>query len=269
MVLPTYLGIKEAAKRIGQKCHEPVTTDWLLQHASEGRLQLFALLREDACILRPGIKIDPATLGHLSDWDKAIMSAKKIREAAPVAEKAGTYIRMSNELARTMLVKKSVSSISVTFKGKQKPAVDRRFVYIHEKNGSVCALPGFTIKMDDLWFLSEDIEHLIETNPCAAATGQKQPAAPTKTSATQTKVGGGGTATENDAKPKQEAGEPFLQPKNKNSRASVEKWVAWQARDKVKTGDNTDGLAGRILDIAKSFGYQSERGPMTIASIKK
>jgi hypothetical protein len=44
MVLPTYLNIKEAAKRIQQKCHEPATPEWLLQHASEGRLQLFALV---------------------------------------------------------------------------------------------------------------------------------------------------------------------------------------------------------------------------------
>lgn len=189
MVLPTYLDIKEAAKRIQQKCREPVTQEWLLQHASEGRLQLFALLRENACVLKPGIKIDLTTLGTLGALDKAMMSAKKIHEATPIAEKAGTYIHMSDELARTMLVKKSVSSISVTFKGKQKPAVDRRFVYIDERDGNVRALPGFTIKMDDLCFLSEDIEHLIEANLFAAATNPKQPAAPTKTTATETKVG--------------------------------------------------------------------------------
>lgn len=185
MVLPTYLNIKEAAKRIQQKCREPVTPEWLLQHASEGRLQLFALLREDACILKPGIKIDPATLRTLSTLDKAMMSAKKIHEATTVAEKAGTYIHMSDQLARTMLVNKSVSSISVTFKGKQKPAVDRRFVYINEIDGSVRALPGFTIKMDDLRFLSEDIERLIDANQPAAATHPK--------------VSPGDTAAQNDS----------------------------------------------------------------------
>ncbi len=83
------------------------------------------------------------------------------------------------------------------------------------------------------------------------------------------KVGAGGTATRKEAKPKQETGEPFLQAKSKNSRAAVEKWVAWQAHDKVETTDNTDDLAKRIWKIADSFKYESERGKMTVASITK
>jgi hypothetical protein len=269
MVLPTYLGIKEAAKRIQQKCREPVTQEWLLQHASEGRLQLFALLRENACVLKPGIKIDLTTLGTLGALDKAMMSAKKIHEATPIAEKAGTYIHMSDELARTMLVKKSVSSISVTFKGKQKPAVDRRFVYINETDGSVCALPGFSIKMDDLCFLSVDIEHLIDANSSAAATHAKQSTSSTKTTATETKVGADDTAARKEAGPKREAGEPFLQPKSKNSRAAVDQWVKWQAYQLVKTADTTSELAKRIWALADRWKYESERGPMTIPSITK
>lgn len=83
------------------------------------------------------------------------------------------------------------------------------------------------------------------------------------------KGGAGGTLTTKVAKPKQETGEPFLQVHSRNSRAEVEKWVAWQARTEVKDGDNTADLAGRILKIADNFGYESERGEMTLPSITK
>jgi hypothetical protein len=37
MVLPTYLGIKEAAKRIEQKCREPVTTGMVVATRQRGQ----------------------------------------------------------------------------------------------------------------------------------------------------------------------------------------------------------------------------------------
>jgi hypothetical protein len=83
------------------------------------------------------------------------------------------------------------------------------------------------------------------------------------------KVGGGDTATQEDAQLKQEADEPFLQANGRNCRAAVEKWVAWQARTLFEPNDTTDELADRILGIANRWGYESERRPMTIASITK
>lgn len=74
---------------------------------------------------------------------------------------------------------------------------------------------------------------------------------------------------QNDATPKQEIDEPFLQRNSRNSRAAVDRWVKWQAQQQVKDADNTSDLAARILEIAGRWEYQSERGPMTIASITK
>jgi hypothetical protein len=125
------------------------------------------------------------------------------------------------------------------------------------------------VSISDLCFLSEDIEQLIEANSSIAATSPKQPAEPTKTTATETKVGADDTAARKEAQPKLEAGEPFLQPKSKNSRAAVDQWVKWQAHQLVKATDNTFALAERIWEIADRWKYESERGPMTIASITK
>ncbi len=74
---------------------------------------------------------------------------------------------------------------------------------------------------------------------------------------------------ENKAKSKQENGEPFLQEKSRNSRAEVEKWVAWQAQKLVEKGDIVFDLADRIRLKAESHGYQSERGPLKVANITK
>ncbi len=82
-------------------------------------------------------------------------------------------------------------------------------------------------------------------------------------------VGAGNRATAKEVKPKQDIGEPFLQQYSRNSRAAVEKWVAWQAQDKLIDGDTTKHLAGRIFAIAEANGYQSERGELTVASITK
>lgn len=112
--------------------------------------------------------------------------------------------------------------------------------------------------------------------PELVALARKQPSAPEQNDA-QASVGNvaplkadvGDTATKKDAKSKPETGEPFLQPKSRNSRAAVDQWVKWQAHHMVKATDNTSALAERILEIAERWKYESERGPMTIASITK
>lgn len=83
------------------------------------------------------------------------------------------------------------------------------------------------------------------------------------------KEGAGGTTTTKEAKPQPETGEPFLQQKARNSRAAVDRWVKWQAHQEIKDTDKTSDLAARIWAIADQWEYQSERGPMTIASITK
>ena len=63
-------------------------------------------------------------------------------------------------------------------------------------------------------------------------------------------------------------GEPWLT-KGKNSREDVDAWVKWQAKANVKAGDTTDLLAERIRREADRWGYESERGKLTVASIIK
>lgn len=50
-MLPTYMAIENAVSLIREKMGEHITSDWLLQHAHEGKIQLFALVREPICYL--------------------------------------------------------------------------------------------------------------------------------------------------------------------------------------------------------------------------
>lgn len=83
------------------------------------------------------------------------------------------------------------------------------------------------------------------------------------------KVGSGETAAGEDAQPTQETGEPHLKQKSRNSRAAVDKWVKWKAKQMVEATDTMADLAGKIQTEADRWGYESERGSMTIASITK
>lgn len=65
-----------------------------------------------------------------------------------------------------------------------------------------------------------------------------------------------------------EDGEPILR-KGKNDRAKVDAWVKWRAAKEVKINDNMNDLATRIKLSAERWGYQSERGPLSISSIVK
>ncbi len=79
--------------------------------------------------------------------------------------------------------------------------------------------------------------------------------------------------TQGETAQQQTDGEPFLNPKHKNSRDAVRKWVHWQAWALVEKDDMALTLVERIWRIADSFKYGSERSkdgePMTQATILK
>jgi hypothetical protein len=102
--------------------------------------------------------------------------------------------------------------------------------------------------------------------PELIALARKQTYAPEQNNAS-TKVDAGDVAAEEDEST-QESGEPYLQ-KGRNSRKAVENWVAWQANSRVEKDDTVADLAKRIWLIAERWGYESERGKMTVASITK
>jgi hypothetical protein len=52
-----------------------------------------------------------------------------------------------------------------------------------------------------------------------------------------------------------------------NSRASVEKWVVWQAQDKLNEGDTKAMLAERICRLAEKNRFESVRGTLTTANV--
>lgn len=82
-----------------------------------------------------------------------------------------------------------------------------------------------------------------------------------------------GQVNQGEAAQQLTGGEPFLNPKQKNSRDAVRKWVHWQAWALVKKDDVAATLVDRIWRIADSFKYGSERSkegePMTRATILK
>lgn len=63
-------------------------------------------------------------------------------------------------------------------------------------------------------------------------------------------------------------GEPPLKP-GRNERTKVDAWVKWQAKRLKQDGDTGSTLASRIKSLAETHGrsYESERGPLTVATI--
>ena len=133
---------------------------------------------------------------------------------------------------------------------------------------------GQTIGWDrDMPFLSaleihwDDLNAWLDTNepriswqfPAPAQAGA--PAAPSDTKRKD-------LSTDDDEIGTRASGEPDLV-KGKNGRKRVEAWVEWQAKESVKVGDTTDALAERIRLTADKWGYESERGTLTVASIIK
>lgn len=55
----------------------------------------------------------------------------------------------------------------------------------------------------------------------------------------------------------------------KNSRKIIKTWIQWQAKQVFKLGDTNKMLAENILSLANRFNYESERGPLSIATIIK
>ena len=227
MVLPTYLDIKEAAKRIEQKCHEPVTPKWLLQHASEGRLQLFALVRnvagfgsgEDVCVMT-GAK--PFGSSRMNTPEKAPMCVASERvfdgdqfpldyldQAISVVHAIGSRVPLADEWASRLIANQTADIYTVTIDGEQASVISRIHSNWHlHKNGRVVGTARpWKVRMDDLCFRSEDIDRLIDANSSAAATHPKPPTACTETTPVTAKVGAGDTATE-DEEAEQEADPP-------------------------------------------------------------
>lgn len=209
MVLPTYLDIKEAAKRIQQKCREPVTPEWLLQHASEGKLQLFALVRdEDVCILT-GAK--PFGTGRMNTPERPPMSVMShevfggdrfpldaLDQMIRVVHPVGSRAPLEDVWARRLVANRNADIYTVAIDGERASVISRIYSNwrLHENGHIVGSAWRWKVSISDLCFLSEAIEHLIEVNSSTAATNPKQPVAPTKTTATQTKVGAGDTAAD-------------------------------------------------------------------------
>jgi hypothetical protein len=63
-------------------------------------------------------------------------------------------------------------------------------------------------------------------------------------------------------------GEPFLS-QGPNARAAVAKWVEWQALNTAADFSKVADIAESIRLRAERYGYKSERGKMTVASITK
>jgi len=169
MVLPTYLGIKEAAKRIQDKCGEPVTEEWLLQHASEGELQLFALVRDDICVItKPnvGAPIDFEKLG-LGSFDQLIEVAVKI--VHPV----GSRVPLSKEWALRLVADRHFELFikKIVDEGKEQPIYQLiKSNFTLHADGRVTGWPRpWQICRSDLCFLSKDIERLITVTTDTAA----------------------------------------------------------------------------------------------------
>lgn len=128
----------------------------------------------------------------------------------------------------------------------------------------------FVATLEILWndlnrWLQENEPRIYEATPFRAPEQNDAPA--NAGNAAPLEVGTADTATEHE-EPKQENGEPKLK-QGWNSRGAVEKWVAWQAQDKVKEGDKVSDLAENIWLITEKWGYESARGKMTVASITK
>lgn len=62
------------------------------------------------------------------------------------------------------------------------------------------------------------------------------------------------------------SGSPSLQ-YGKNSRPAVKAWIQYQANEMVRDDATAASLAEQIKQVADKFGFESERGPLTIASI--
>jgi hypothetical protein len=220
MVLPTYLDIKEAAKRIEQKCHEPVTPKWLLQHASEGRLQLFALVRnvagfgfgcgEDVCVMT-GAK--PFGSSRMNTPEKAPMCVASERvfdgdqfpldyldQAISVVHAIGSRVPLADEWAGRLIANQTADIYTVTIDGEQASVISRinSNWRLHENGRIVGNAWPWKVRLDELCFRSEDIDRLIDANPSAAAAHPKPPTASTETKPVPAKVGAGDTATDEE-----------------------------------------------------------------------
>lgn len=218
MVLPTYLDIKEAAKRIEQKCHEPVTPKWLLQHASEGRLQLFALVRnvagfgcgEDVCVMT-GAK--PFGSSRMNTPEKAPMCVASERvfdgdqfpldyldQVISVVHAIGSRVPLADEWASRLIANQTADIYTVTIDGEQASVISRIYSNwrLHENGRIVGNAWPWKVRLDELCFRSEDIDRLIDANSSAAATHPSPPTACTETKPVTAKVGGSDTASGGD-----------------------------------------------------------------------
>ena len=115
------------------------------------------------------------------------------------------------------------------------------------------------------WLLSETDAQKVRTKLQSLADGAT-PAAPAE-SKPESKA-----ETESQFAPAILDGEPRLQ-KGKNTRAKVDAWVKWSAKQKVMPGDTGVKLAERIQLETKKWGYLSDRTKedehISVASIVK
>lgn len=211
MVLPTYLDIKEAAKHIQQKCREPVTPEWLLQHASEGKLQLFALVRDqDVCILT-GAK--PFGTGRMNTPERAPMSIMShevfdgdripfdaLDQMIRVVHPVGSRAPLADVWASRLVANGKADIYTVSVDGERASVISSIYSNwrLHENGRIVGTAWPWKVRLDDLCFRSEDIDRLIDANPSAAATHPKPPTASTETKPVTAKVGGSDTASGGD-----------------------------------------------------------------------
>lgn len=186
MVLPTYLGITEAAKRIQQKSREPVTPEWLLQHASEGRLQLFALVRkDDVCVLTGAKPFGSLRLNTAENPPMSVMSDEVfdgdrfpldyLNHAIRVVHCVGSRVPLANIWASRLLANRDADIYTISIDGEQASIVSSTYSNwrLHENGHIVGNAWPWNVSMNDLCFRSEDIESLIDANQPAAATHPK------------------------------------------------------------------------------------------------
>lgn len=107
------------------------------------------------------------------------------------------------------------------------------------------------------------------TQPADDLTPAQKPDEPADAPAEPSNAEGNDTSTDAAGIQTRIGGEPLLV-KGKNSRKQVDAWVKFQAKANVmKIGDTAAALAERIHLMADRWGYESERGKLTIASITK
>jgi len=128
-----------------------------------------------------------------------------------------------------------------------------------KKKGMQSATPGEWMKWAEIYEFK--VHDLFRIEAETMADEQKEKDSALATEASQQSAAATGNIQQKD-------GEPYLK-KGANKRATVDAWVKWQARDKVQPTDKQESLAERIQLVADKWGYESERGSLSIATIIK